>query len=889
MTFRKNHVRRPFSFKFCMSFFALLFHLGILVPFSQAQTIQPHITIDGSLESTGGSGPQGFTEANVEITQQMGVTTGANLFHSFGQFNIPTDHSVTFSGDPGIANVLSRVTGGEVSSIDGTLASTIENANLFLFNPAGVVFGSNATLEVKGAFYTSTADFIRLGENGIYHADLDSESILTMAQPEAFGFLSETPADITVNGSSLQVPEGEALSLVGGDIRIAGTLEQPSDEAIPNLAAESGQVSLVSVASVGEVEFSTLDGAQDFSLDSIESLGEIGLVQRALVDTSGESGGMVVIRSGILTIEQESQISANTAGPIEGILTDIPKMAINVETESLVIQDGGLIVAGTFNASDGGDVQLKASETLQVRDGGFVLTFTEDAGNAGNIEVDAGRVQLSQSENFVDAGITSQTDFLESVGDSQTGNTGNIRLNAQHVEIMGESAIRTATSSSGNAGDVDVIVDGGNLAISGNAAISSTTNLPFFGGLPGNINLQVEGGDVILNDGARIRTFTTFGIGGFENKGNIQITANNLEMHGEPPLKISQIAADSLGSGKAGGITVTLTGNLQMEGDTQINVVSRFLADANALNITAKDIFMTGTGETGTPLITTKSQGEAQGGNLNILAENLTLTAESQINSQAEGSGNAGNINIELKGNLLVTKGSSVTTESISTEDVAGNAGNINLRANNTIFIDNAKVIARTENALGGNIKLDAGDLIHVVDSEITSQVQQGSGNAGSINIDPEFIVVQNSRIDSSADVGDGGDVTFVASSAILFDSLSTIDASSRFGGNGVVDIQAPIQNLSGTIAPLPEETTPVTALYSARCAAGQGGNFSTFVNSKTDSFSPSPGTFLSSPLLSPSIQAVPNSSSGPQGSAMLTASVVPLVLGQSDSAMACP
>jgi hypothetical protein len=102
----------------------------------------------------------------------------------------------------------------------------------------------------------------------------------------------------------------------------------------------------------------------------------------------------------------------------------------------------------------------------------------------------------------------------------------------------------------------------------------------------------------------------------------------------------------------------------------------------------------------------------------------------------------------------------------------------------------------------------------------------------------------------STAEFGDGGPITLTANSAILVDPFSRLDASSQFGGSGTIDLQAPIQNLSGTIVPLPQDPVPVTALYGSRCVAGAGGHFSTFVDSKADSLAPTPGTFLASPFL---------------------------------------
>ncbi|MGA8053074.1 MAG: filamentous hemagglutinin N-terminal domain-containing protein, partial [Burkholderiales bacterium] len=156
------------------------------------------------------------------IPAELGRRFGGNLFHSFGDFNINTGERATFTGPSTISNVISRVTGGQVSSINGVLASTIAGADLYIINPAGILFGPNATLDVSGSFHVSSADYLRLGEGGRFDAKEPANSILTSAAPSAFGFLSATPAPISVDRSTLEVPAGKTLSLVGGDIAIRG-------------------------------------------------------------------------------------------------------------------------------------------------------------------------------------------------------------------------------------------------------------------------------------------------------------------------------------------------------------------------------------------------------------------------------------------------------------------------------------------------------------------------------------------------------------------------------------------------------------------------------------------------------------------------------------------
>ncbi len=234
------------------------------------------ITTDGSL---GPGGP--LAGPDYEITPDLGRQHGSNLFHSFGRFNLRTEESATFSGSDAIANVIGRVTGGESSHIDGTLRSSIPNADLWLINPAGMVFGENAELDVQGSFHASTADYIELEDGVQFNAVPSSaDTLLTTAAPAAFGFLGAHPSPIEVRGALLAVPKGETLSLVGGDIEIRDG----------NLRAAGGRINLVSVASAGEIIVTAPEppGVEDF-----EALGEIKLSRtkspREAADTiSGE-------------------------------------------------------------------------------------------------------------------------------------------------------------------------------------------------------------------------------------------------------------------------------------------------------------------------------------------------------------------------------------------------------------------------------------------------------------------------------------------------------------------------------------------------------------------------------------------------------------------------
>src|ERR1700735_4913562 len=145
------------------------------------------VTLDGTV------GPKGsvLPDANSVFTidASLGTGRGNNLFHSFGQFNLSQGDTASFTGPANILNILARVTGGKPSMIDGTIdTTTMPNANFFLINPFGVVFGQHAQVNVNGSFAVTTADYVKLADGGRFDARNPANDVLTAAPVSAFGF-----------------------------------------------------------------------------------------------------------------------------------------------------------------------------------------------------------------------------------------------------------------------------------------------------------------------------------------------------------------------------------------------------------------------------------------------------------------------------------------------------------------------------------------------------------------------------------------------------------------------------------------------------------------------------------------------------------------------------
>lgn len=215
------------------------------------------------------------------VTITGGTRAGTNLFHSFGEFSVGASNTANFLNTPingtlpFTTNILSRVTGGNPSNIFGTIKTTdFGSANLFLINPAGVVFGPNASLSIGGSFHVSTADYLKLADGVRFNAvpNVAQDALLSTSPVAAFGFLDPNPAAIAIQGSTLQVPDGQTLSVVGGEVTIqGGTLSAPNGRV---QVAGAGALT----ATEGEVSIRDSGGAPEFLLSGFAGTGQVQLV-----------------------------------------------------------------------------------------------------------------------------------------------------------------------------------------------------------------------------------------------------------------------------------------------------------------------------------------------------------------------------------------------------------------------------------------------------------------------------------------------------------------------------------------------------------------------------------------------------------------------------------
>src|SRR3954468_7451639 len=404
--------------------------LPLLTALLAATPVQAQIVTDGTV------GPKvSLRGGEIEIGANLATRRGDNLFHSFEKFGIATGQTATFTGPGTIRNVISRVTGGEISNIDGTLASRVGQADLYFLNPAGVMFGPNARLDVPGSFHVSTAHELRF-DDGVSFSALDKTgSGLTVAAPEAFGFLDRPPGRIRVDQSELRLNAGKALSLVGGDLDIAGG-------ASGTLSAPGGTVTLSSLTGAGQSRVS--DGVVEAPRQ-----GTIGLTDQARITTSANGGGTVRIRSGALILEDASIAADNTGGADSTGGVGFQASRLNIKNSRVSTEAQGSGRGGTVTVR-ADEMELHTDKAPVADAPRGIRSDTNSGGDAGSVSVQANHLVISglilPSDRPGSDAIISMISS-DARTNSTGGNAGRVTVTAGTLELRDGGQIRSNTQA----------------------------------------------------------------------------------------------------------------------------------------------------------------------------------------------------------------------------------------------------------------------------------------------------------------------------------------------------------------------------------------------------------------------------------------------------------
>lgn len=602
------------------------------------------VRTDGTLgPKTSLSGPA------YSVTESLGRRVGANLFHSFTTFNIATGQSAVFSGTPGTANVISRVTGGAPSSIDGTLRSSIAGANFYFINPSGLVFGPNARLDVGGSFHASTAGYLKLGADGRFDAVNTGASRLTVDAPSAFGFYG-APAAITVDRSILVTPAGATLSLVGGKLMLKGF---GIDAGVPAVLAQGGKVYLAAIGSAGEVTLKSNGiSASSAAFAPI-------VLDRALVvnERTNAAPGPIFIRGGQLSMN-DAAVSARNNAPGAGAGIDIQL------TGDLSMRERSVIRSSGIRGGDAGDTRIRAAN---VSLSGFETIIESSSidrqlglgGNAGAIDIEAsGAITLSDR-----AEITSLNFFGAGAGE--------MHLRARSLALSGNAVINASTYGNGAAGKLVIDVEDLTMRSGGHLLAGSLfdSSLALNAGPGGDVVVNASGAVDIAGSGSGIFTVTnTFGRGG-----SITIRAGSVRVADNGRISSASIDSENFGInlGDAGSIDITASSTVGLESGGAITTEA-LTAGGGIITLRVQDV--------------------------------LSLVDSSITTSVGDGAGNGGDINIDPVFVVLING-------KIIAQAVGGNGGDITIVTDFLLADPSSLISASSRFGLSGKVVITAPEL----------------------------------------------------------------------------------------------------------------------------------------------------------------------------------
>lgn len=701
------------------------------------------------------------------IPESLGKLSGNNLFHSFQVFNVQTGESARFTtSTPGLANVISRVTGGSASQINGavSLAAASGAPGFYFINPAGVTFGAGASVDVPGAFHVSTANHVQFPD-GRFSADLAAASTFSSAAPEAFGFLGSTRAPIRVlDGAAVITKQGHALSVVGGDVEVRGG----------GLVGKFGGAGELRVAAVG-------DGAAVVPL----------------------AGALPSMNGTLQVVGQGSVISSVTQG------RDADAAAtVSVGAGNLVVADGGGITSFTTAAGKAADISVTASGGISVLRGGLVSSSTGAAG-------DAGAVQVRGSDIVVDGQGVQAAEISSGALAKSGGRAGNVAVTSTGKLTVAHGRISSSTNSSADGGQItiqahDMTLDGRSRS-DGVSGISSATFVSSTGNA-GNLDVTVQGDLQVLN-GASIDS-STFSAG---NAGAVQVTAGKILVDGQSAgyAAISSLASVS-STGKGGTVAVTSAGNLTLRNGGQLDSSTYSSGNAGGVKVRADSMNLEGLGQAhmlSSVFSVSAPSASGNAGNVDVQVTGaLSIIGRASIDSSVYTDGDGGAIKVQagsilIDGRALAAGG----IRSLTWAPAGRKSGNIDVATTGNLTILDGGVIdsSTAGGADAGAVKVAAGSLrIHGEGDQdrltgiFSSALFDSTGQGGSIDVAvaDQLTILSRGEIDSTTySVGNAGSVRVRAGSILIDDQAKTgfltgifSEATGSSSGNaGSVDVQA--------------------------------------------------------------------------------------------------
>ena len=515
------------------------------------------------------------TDVNISDELDFDITggrqSGSNLFHSFSQFSVPTGGSATFDNALDVQNIFSRVTGGSISNIDGLIRAN-GDASLFLLNPNGIIFGSNAELNIGGSFIATTAEKINFSDNTSFGtSDLQTSSLLTVSIPLGLQFGKEARSIINrsaIEDSSnlpigLQVQPAKTLALIGGNISLKSG----------NLSAPGGRIELGSVAGNSFVSLTPISQGWAFQYQNVSDFQDIQLLDRAFVQTRGNNSGNIILQGKQIAIANGSGIVAFNFGVDSGgaIIIDA--------SESVEITGFSNINSNVFSVGSSDEIIISAKQLI-VRDRSAINTSSQSDGQGGNLTIDASKLVEVDGGRGVSR-LTTQT-----IGNRDAGD---LKLTTEKLILRNGGQINSSTRQSGGSGGSITINAERLVEVSGQSIVLETGEIVSSGlftetrgettfGNGGNLSINTN--LLSVRDGGITSVAAVEGSTG--RAGNLEINANSVFLDG------GSITAETAQTGGEEGANINIQSNLlTLQNESQISATASGLANGGNINIDA--------------------------------------------------------------------------------------------------------------------------------------------------------------------------------------------------------------------------------------------------------------------------------------------------------------
>lgn len=521
-----------------------------------------------------------------------GTQANSNLFHSFTEFSIPAGGVASFRVGPDVQQVFSRVTGPLSSTIDGRLEvlqlnGTSSAASLFLFNPNGIVFGPNASLNLGGSLIASTANSVTFAD-GYQFSAVDPQAtgaLLTVSLPIGLQVGANPAAirnqSVALNAQrilvGLEVFDNRTLALVGGDVTFDGGF----------VTTPGGRIELGSVDGPSLVSLTPTSEGWRLGYERVTHFRDLQLRQGSGVLASAAGGGAIQVWGRQLVLSQGSQIVSNTQGAIAGQeITVTTSDSIELiggflpEAQGAENLPSGLFAQVTPGATGAGSNITLQTQRLLIQDGAQAATFTFGAGKAGNLSVQAqesvdlvGLAPQLTAEEFPIVSL-----LASGTGPQSSGNGGDLLIETRRLTIRGGAEAQASTLGNGDAGNLTVRA-AESIHLSGEAVTPSErfpSALLAVSGLEGVFtdargqggSIEVQTPQLTLEDGAAIAVSSTSTASTAQGAGDINITAETIRLQNR-----GAIAAETA-SGNGGNIRLQNPELLVLRRESQISTTA---------------------------------------------------------------------------------------------------------------------------------------------------------------------------------------------------------------------------------------------------------------------------------------------------------------------------